>query len=94
MLKHKAEAVATSGKKTSKTDEFSRELAAACLEKAFPAKSEAERCRIAAAVLGTSENTVRRILRKQSDAKLKTILPVLIGLGALSSIISALEIDE
>lgn len=88
-----SERPAISGRKISEKRRASRDVAASLLENAFPADSENERCRVAAAVLGVSENTVRRILQRETDAKFSVIWPLLL-LAAPSAFISQMETNE
>lgn len=61
----------------------SREVAARALWAAFPARSEHELCTRAAAVLDTSPDTIRRILRRETDARWSLLWPILaMGLAA------------
>lgn len=81
---------AISGTKVRRHQLISREIAARALWSAFPSRSEHELCNTAAAVLGTSPNTVRRILRKETDAKLSLIWPIL-AMGLAARGIDAIE---
>ena len=69
---------------------ISRDVAARALWAAFPSRSEHELCNRAASVLDTSPNTIRRILRRETDAKLSLIWPILAMAGA-GRIIDGLE---
>lgn len=54
-----------------------RRIAADVIRAEFPARSEHEMCITAARFLKTSPDTVRRILREETDAKWSLILPLL-----------------
>lgn len=69
---------------------ISREVASRALWAAFPSKSENDLCNRAASVLGVSPDTVRRILRKETDAKLSLIWPIL-AMGLAARGIDAIE---
>ena len=56
----------------------SRDVAADALWRVFPSPSEHALIQTAAPVLGTSPDTIRRILRKETDAKLSLVLPILV----------------
>ena len=66
------------GKKAWHLRTISRDVAARALWRVFPSASENELVTKAASVLGASPNTVRRILRKETDAKLSLVLPILV----------------
>ena len=68
----------------------SRDVAARALWAAFPSRSEHELCNRAASVLGTSPDTVKRILRRETDAKLSLVWPIL-AMGLAAKGIDALE---
>ena len=69
----------------------SRDVAAAALWAAFrPCRSENELCERAAAVLDTSPDTIRRILRRETDAKLSLVWPIL-AMGLAAKGIDAIE---
>ena len=68
----------------------SRDVAARALWAAFPARSENELCNRAAAVLDTSPDTIRRILRKETDARWSVLWPI-IAMGFAAKGINALE---
>lgn len=71
------------GRIAAQHQKVSRDLAARALWSAFPSRSENELCERAALVLGASPNTIRRILRKETDAKLSLVWPILaVGLAA------------
>lgn len=89
----RAEPSAISGRKYAAYRRRSRKLAADCLKAAFPSRSENELCQVAAPVLGVSENTVRRILREETDARFSLIWPLL-AMGAASTVIATLEPDQ
>ena len=68
----------------------SREVAARALWAAFGPGSERAVITRAASVLDTSPDTVRRILRKETDAKLSLVWPIL-AMGLAARGIDALE---
>lgn len=80
----------TSARKFREHRLISRDVAARALLAAFPARSEHETVNRAALVLQTSPDTVRRILRKETDAKWSLLWPIL-AIGLASKGIDALE---
>lgn len=75
--------LAKSGRECRQHRLVSREFAAEMLWAAFPSNSENELCEKAARVIDTSPNTIRRILRKETDAKLSIVFPI-IAMGLAS----------
>lgn len=69
---------------------ISRDVAARAVLTAFPSRSEHETVNRAAAVLQTSPDTIRRILRKETDAKWSLVWPIL-AMGLAARGIDALE---